>query len=551
MNRSARRAATITAGALLTSTIAILAATAPASAATAGPAVPGDGWAHAGRTPGANPNLMTPQAAPAGYPITGIDVSGHQTGINWTTVANAGAKFAYAKATEGNGFVSPEFSQQYNGAKSAGLYAGAYDYGRPDQRSGTSEADFFLDHAGYVADGRTLPPMLDIEWPWKDNGTYVAPYPCYGISTGAMVTWIHDFVNRVKARTGQQTMIYTNTNWWNQCTGSNGSFGDNPLFIANYSGSPGSLPAGWSRWTLWQYADKGSLPGDQDVFNGDLSQLAALAGGAGATPTGLLGDVNGDGRVDVLARDGNGALWLYPNSGGSGVNTFGTRSQVGTSWNGMSAIEVGDLNSDGRVDIVSREAATGALWLYPNTGGTGMNTFGARSQIGTGWNGMSAIGLGDLNSDGRVDVVSREATTGALWLYPNAGGTGMNTFGARSQVGSGWNGMSAINLGDLNSDGRVDVVSREATTGALWLYPNSGGTGINTFGPRSQVGSGWNGMSAINLGDLNSDGRVDVISREATTGALWLYPNSGGTGINTFGPRSQVGSSWNGMTDID
>ncbi len=271
----------------------------------------------------------------------------------------------------------------------------------------------------------------------------------------------------------------------------------------------------------------------------------------GATPTGLLGDVNGDGRVDVLARDGNGALWLYPNSGGSGVNTFGTRSQVGTSWNGMSAIEVGDLNSDGRVDVVSREAATGALWLYPNTGGTGMNTFGARSQIGTGWNGMSAIGLGDLNSDGRVDVVSREATTGALWLYPNAGGTGMNTFGARSQVGTGWNGMSAINLGDLNSDGKVDIVSREATTGALWLYPNAGGTGINTFGPRSQVGSGWNGMSAINLGDLNSDGRVDIISREATTGALWLYPNAGGTGINTFGPRSQVGSSWNGMTDID
>jgi GH25 family lysozyme M1 (1,4-beta-N-acetylmuramidase) len=62
-----------------------------------------------------------------------------------------------------------------------------------------------------------------------------------------MVTWIHDFVNRVRARTGQPTMIYTNTSWWNQCTGSNASFGDNPLFIANYSGSPGTLPSGWSR----------------------------------------------------------------------------------------------------------------------------------------------------------------------------------------------------------------------------------------------------------------------------------------------------------------
>jgi FG-GAP-like repeat len=108
------------------------------------------------------------------------------------------------------------------------------------------------------------------------------------------------------------------------------------------------------------------------------------------TPTGLLGDVNGDGRVDVLARDGGGALWLYPNTGGSGTSTFGARSQVGTGWNTMTAINLGDLNGDGKVDIVSRDTG-GALWLYPNTGGTGTNTFGARSQVGTGWNGITDI----------------------------------------------------------------------------------------------------------------------------------------------------------------
>jgi GH25 family lysozyme M1 (1,4-beta-N-acetylmuramidase) len=78
--------------------------------------------------------------------------------VNWGTVASAGVKFSYAKATEGSGYLPTVFSQQYNGAKGVGLYSGAYDFGRPDKHSGTSEADFFLDHAAYVRDGKTLPP---------------------------------------------------------------------------------------------------------------------------------------------------------------------------------------------------------------------------------------------------------------------------------------------------------------------------------------------------------------------------------------------------------
>src|SRR6185437_15340065 len=76
----------------------------------------------------------------------------------------------------------------------------------------------------------------------------------------------------------QRTLIYTNTNWWNPCTGNNGSFGDQLLDIANYSGSAGTLPAGWSNWNIWQYSDRGDLPGDQNVFNGDLAALGRLAG---------------------------------------------------------------------------------------------------------------------------------------------------------------------------------------------------------------------------------------------------------------------------------
>src|SRR5436305_5437103 len=54
------------------------------------------------------------EAAPGGLP--GLDVSGYQGNVNWTAVANAGARFAYIKATEGTGYTSAYFAQQYIGS---------------------------------------------------------------------------------------------------------------------------------------------------------------------------------------------------------------------------------------------------------------------------------------------------------------------------------------------------------------------------------------------------------------------------------------------------
>jgi GH25 family lysozyme M1 (1,4-beta-N-acetylmuramidase) len=213
-------------------------------------------------------------AAPAGYSVTGIDVSAYQRSINWTPVVQAGARFAYVKATEGMSYVDSYFAGNYQGAKQAGLYAGAYHFALPDRGTGTAQADFFLDHSRWWQDGHTLPPVLDIEWPWQGSGS---PSPCYGLSPAQMVAWLHDFVDEVQRRTGRPGMIYTNTNWWKPCTGNDPGFANNPLFISGYTASPPPLPAGWPRFTMWQYADSGPLPGDQDVFNGDATALNQLA----------------------------------------------------------------------------------------------------------------------------------------------------------------------------------------------------------------------------------------------------------------------------------
>ena len=60
--------------------------------------------------------------------------------------------------------------------------------------------------------------------------------------------------------------------------------------------------------------------------------------GLSVTLTGTLGDVNGDGHVDILARTPDGNLYVYPGTGGTGTKTFGERYLVGTGWNAITAI---------------------------------------------------------------------------------------------------------------------------------------------------------------------------------------------------------------------
>ncbi|WMX45079.1 lysozyme [Streptomyces roseicoloratus] len=224
--------------------------------------------AHDGQ--GARPGGISVQAVQT----EGVDVSSHQGNVAWSTLWNSGVKWAYVKATEGTYYKNTYFTQQYNGSYNVGMIRGSYHFATPDTTSGAAQADYFVNNGGgWSKDGRTLPGALDIEW---------NPYgaTCYGKSQSGMVSWIRDFVNRYKYRTGRDPVIYTATSWWKQCTGNYGGFATaNPLWIARYASTVGELPAGWGYYTMWQYTSSGPTVGDHNHFNGDLTRVKALANG--------------------------------------------------------------------------------------------------------------------------------------------------------------------------------------------------------------------------------------------------------------------------------
>ncbi|MET7738000.1 lysozyme [Streptomyces sp. NPDC005402] len=260
-------------GLLLTAFSLLHAAPASAAESPEATATPARGSAHMGMGVVAHDGQGGLPADTRATQTEGVDVASYQGNVAWPTLWNSSVRWAYTKASEGTYYTNPHYSQQYTGSYGVGMIRGAYHFATPDTTSGATQADYFVDHGGaWSKDGRTLPGVLDIEWnPYGDA--------CFDKSPSAMVTWIRDFLNQYKARTGRQAVIYTATTWWNQCTGNYGGFSANPLWIARYASTAGTLPAGWSTYTMWQYTSSGPTVGDHDRFNGTLDRVQALAYG--------------------------------------------------------------------------------------------------------------------------------------------------------------------------------------------------------------------------------------------------------------------------------
>ncbi|MEU9293056.1 N-acetylmuramoyl-L-alanine amidase [Streptomyces sp. NPDC048266] len=144
-------------------------------------------------------------------------------------------------------------------------------------------------------------------------------------------------------------------------------------------------------------------------------------------------DITGDGKADLLAREKSGVLWLFK---GTGVpaTPFAPRVKVSAGWTIYNElIGTGDLTGDGKPDVMARDTS-GNMWIFKGTGTSTL--FSPRVKISAGWQTYnSMVGPSDLNRDGRVDFIGRD-TTGVLWAFP---GTGTGTlFSPRVRVGGGW-----------------------------------------------------------------------------------------------------------------
>ncbi|MFI9210537.1 FG-GAP repeat domain-containing protein [Streptomyces sp. NPDC053253] len=209
-------------------------------------------------------------------------------------------------------------------------------------------------------------------------------------------------------------------------------------------------------------------------------------------------DFDGNGSPDVFGRSPEGFLYLY-DVGQLRQLTYDEpahQTLIGGGWNAYDQIV---RRSTG---LVARDK-DGVLWTYESKGG---GTLSPRKRVGGGWNVYAKLTSGsDFTGDGREDLVATDKA-GVLWTYPaKADGT----FAARRKVGGGWGAYHQIAaIGNIGGAAAGDLVARDKD-GALWLYL---GKGDGTFAPRSKIGGGWRALRVIGAGDVDGDGKNDLVS---------------------------------------
>jgi hypothetical protein len=236
--------------------------------------------------------------------------------------------------------------------------------------------------------------------------------------------------------------------------------------------------------------------------------------------------LNGDGKLDVVAV-GNSTIEILL---GNGDGTFQTPLETPTTQM-AEAIGIADINGDGKPDIVIANEGNGSA----NSGsvsvllGNGNGTFQMPVLYGTGAIYTDALALGDLNHDGKMDIVvasiyDNSSTYGVIGTLL---GDGNGTFQpvVNMNTPTPMEGVRSLALADFNGDGKLDVA---VGAGDVLLL----GNGDGTLQKPLTLGAGGPGIAAA---DFNTDGRPDLavggvtillnIDLQATTTSVTSTPD--------------------------
>jgi hypothetical protein len=258
-----------------------------------------------------------------------------------------------------------------------------------------------------------------------------------------------------------------------------------------------------------------------------------------------IGDFNGDGKLDLAVANDctdnsctSGSISVLF---GNGDGTFQSPQTIGSGGNAALSLAVGDFNGDGKPDLaVAAGCASGTDCFYESGVvtlllGNGDGSFQAPLSYET-WGGVCSIGsnyvvAADLNGDGQLDLAVAGSSVGCAGMVSILLGNGDGTFqpAVNMTAGSGANLLLSLAVADFNGDVNPDLaVAKECrdnigcSDGGLQVLL---GSGDGTFG---SVEGEQLFFSSLAVGDLNNDGKPDIVGGSLYVSGLGVVLNNAG-----------------------
>lgn len=249
------------------------------------------------------------------------------------------------------------------------------------------------------------------------------------------------------------------------------------------------------------------------------------------------GDLNLDGKPDVLLTNfDNGNSFINSTTLGIDSSSFSARKDFSTGINSSLSVNAADFNLDGKTDLAFSKWGITGFSVYVNNVSPGANSpsFSTRTDISTDYN-VTQSCTGDFNNDGKPDLafVNSGQNFVSINLNTTTPGSLVTSFASDNFISSS---SSAVYIcsGDFNGDGKIDLAITNSTSNNISVFINNTTPGSSTvsFSSESNFMSG-NGPNGIYTKDLNGDGRLDLVCSNSNDNTISVFLNQTYSGAST------------------
>lgn len=236
----------------------------------------------------------------------------------------------------------------------------------------------------------------------------------------------------------------------------------------------------------------------------------------------VLGDLNGDGKPDIVTVNaGNNSIDVFGNISTADTIAFAAPVTISFGGNSLSGgVAIGDLDGDGKPDIALVQYYSGLIILR-NTGTDRRLSFTASPSIALGPSVGSGslpttVSIGDLDGDGKPDLAIGLSYNNAFTTLRNTSTPGSISFDAQQDFSVGHNYTKSISIDDLDGDGMLDLIIESQDRDVVLVYKNISRPGRIAFSEKLQYATTSGPVSAA-TGDLDLDGKPDIFTNSNTS----------------------------------
>jgi hypothetical protein len=244
-------------------------------------------------------------------------------------------------------------------------------------------------------------------------------------------------------------------------------------------------------------------------------------------------DLDGDGLSDVIMANG---IWdniaIYRNTSILGGHVYFAGKKEIDAGKSPSAIAVGDFDGDGKADFATASALSSNISVFRNTSTLGNISF-SRTDITTA-NGSTGICAGDFDGDGKTDLAITYPNRKTIAVFKNACTPGTIAF--NFDVEPTGNDPWGIAAGDLNGDGKIDLVTADPGLDRATVFMNYSTAGTSSF-PGAYFFSD-KGPKGVSIGDIDGDGLPDIVTANETDNTISVLRRNATPAITSFTPTS-------------